>query len=272
METEARIKGLGEIVYVEAPFDKALIQLRQEGAKLISLRDLAYGRIETKDNSHISENGSYVKQGAIYVPGQKVIFTDNSPIIKNAEKATDCHRKGEEFYVDAKSYLEQVEKDKNKAPEKRKAIIFSSAEDFSIPTNRFADEEITRWAFKDKAKEYGEFLGNSKYKIKEMLFYLVNSDTKKSFARQMWLRRIGNGVRSDLYGNWDLNNGDRVRGVRDGKAGAKKIAEKIDAQPKKTFSIEQILKESVLTSDFALNQIKKLDNTLEQCHYIIIKK
>lgn len=210
------IEGLGEIVYVTAPFNKALAQLRKLGAHPISLRDLAYVRMESGDNSYISQNGSFVKQGAIYIPGQKVIFTDNSPKLRNTKKVTDCHRYGREFYVEAKSYLEQVEKDKSKAPEQRKAIIFSSQKDFSIPTNKFADEEITRWAFKDKAKEYGEFLRNSKYNIREMSVYLVNSNAQKPFAKQLWLRMLGHDGMSSLNGRLrDLFFGNYVvRGVQ----------------------------------------------------------
>ena len=216
MKTEATIKNLGEIFYVHAPIGKALDQLRKTGAETITLRDLAYARIREGAESHISQHGSYVKQACIHMPRNKIIFTNNSPILEidSVLWAIKDYRLKFEFNVDAKSYLEQAEEDKSKSPEQRRTIMFDSARYFSIPTNRFADEELTRWAFKDQAKQYGEFLRENGVNKISGIFVNVDS-SKEPFARQLWLCRINDGGRSVISSNdHDLGNDCMIRGLR----------------------------------------------------------
>lgn len=47
MKTE-HIKGVGNIYTIEKPFDEALGLLNQKNAKLVSSRDLVYGRIRRR--------------------------------------------------------------------------------------------------------------------------------------------------------------------------------------------------------------------------------
>ena len=209
---EADVKGLGEVHKVDKPFDEALKTIKQAGASVISTRDLAYARIEQGRNSSLCNNGSYVKEGVLYVPG-KTLFIRNSPLLNQrlVGKAVEAHRKGSEFYVDdklANKYQEQAEADKNKTPEKRKTLAINKRGGFNIPTNRFKDEELTLWLFKDQAEAYGNFLKENN--INEMPVYL-SSDSKKNFANQVWFGSLGG--RSGLLGdNWYLGCG-RVRGV-----------------------------------------------------------
>ena len=54
--TLANIKGLGEIVQVCNNFYNKLQELKQAGAKLISPRDEAYARIQTKGKENIGRS------------------------------------------------------------------------------------------------------------------------------------------------------------------------------------------------------------------------
>jgi len=214
-QLEAEVKGLGNVYSVEAHFDEAL-QALGKSKKIISLRDLAYGRIRTGSESHLSQHYSYVKEGAIYVPNHEPLFVANSPILRSASKATEAHRKGNEFYVNAKKVLEQAEADEKKDPENRKVLTLKQRKSYEIPTNRFGEDEVTRWAFKDQAEDYGEFLRENG--VDEMPVWLVGdqdytNNQSKPFARQLWLVGLAGG-RSDLVGDGrglDCDNG--VRGV-----------------------------------------------------------
>ena len=128
----------------------------------------------------------------------------------NAKQATQCHRKGIEYYLTDK----QVE-------EALADSVKLSAE--SIPTNRLGENEITAYAFGNQAKQYGEFLKQAG--IDEMPVWLT-SIKDKPFARQLWLYGLGGGYRSVLSGYCrNLCYCDRVRGVCDNAEGTQKISE-----------------------------------------------
>lgn len=183
--------------YIVAPFDEGKRALAREGHEIISLEEDAMLRIQEGANEDISKNGNWVREGAIYVPDKGIFLTKNSPIMSNAEGATNCHRNKKEFYLTD----EQVEE----------ALAYSVALSARpIPTNRFADDEITSYAFGDVAERYGQFL--KKEGVKEMSVFLTNTE-EEPFARQVWLRGLvsESGLSCDCR---DLYDSDWVRGAR----------------------------------------------------------
>jgi hypothetical protein len=74
-QIETHINGLGNIFYCnDSAFDDASKAVLKKSDELISLRDLAYGRIVDAKangnwkNSSLNTNGSYVKEGSLFVP------------------------------------------------------------------------------------------------------------------------------------------------------------------------------------------------------------
>jgi len=191
--------------YVEAPFDEGKEALAEQGYKIISLEENAKLRMQEGKDTYVSRNGNWVKEGVIYVLNKGIFLAKNSPIMADAKKATDCHRKNQEFYL-TNEQVEQALADS----------VELNVE--SIPTNRFADDKITVYAFGDSAKEYGEFLKEAG--INEMPVYLANIG-EKPFARQMWLGDLGNWSGLSGDGRY-LDCSGRVRGVRESAEGAAK--------------------------------------------------
>ena len=203
-------KGKLQSAYVEAPFDKAKETLEKAGYRIISAEENAGLRVQEGAESGISQNGNWTREGFIYVPKKGIFLTKNSPIMENPTEATNANRQGELYFLNDS----QVESSLVNA------VKVSKTE---IPTNRFADEEITSYLFGKNAKQYGQFLKGQG--IDEMPIWLANLQDKP-FATQLWLHGIDLGLRSGLNGNIRyLYFDSRMRGVRDGKADAKKIGE-----------------------------------------------
>ncbi len=215
------IKKFGKVSTFEKPFDSALISLKQNKEKLITSRDNAYLRILTGQDSVYSQNGNYTRESPIYSKEISLLVLD-SPLqnIELAKQAVQANRNRNYFQLEDKElferYLSQAEKDKKKAPEKRKVLILPSDETFEI--SRTKNFEFARGLFKDQAELYLKFLEDSKYKINSIKFYSVSKKTinkvENPIITQMWLCRLGSGVRSDLGGDdRSLNDNVRVRGV-----------------------------------------------------------
>lgn len=246
LEREANVEGLGEVHKVYAPFDQALIALRQKGIKYpISGRDLAFARIQTGERSSLSINGNRIREGCLSAPKSPVLFARNSPILtKQASKdATQSHRSYQEYFFDIAKYKEQAFQDKNKEPEQRRVLIYqrtkfniSTEGYFNIPTDRFSEEELPLWLFRDQAENYGQFLRDAG--IREIPVRLSDLDyidkQKSPFARQLWL--LGLDGRSGLYGGRCLYYYVHVRGVK--KTPKVSRAEKITPSLKHTKSPE----------------------------------
>lgn len=123
--------------------------------------------------------------------------------------------KGNEFYLTNEQVKEAL----------TDSILFKNSK--SIPTNRFAEDEITVFAFGKTAENYGKFLEQAN--IKKISIYLANFK-KKSFARQVWLHRLDDVYGFGLLGRGDLDCYNAVRGVqnvepRSGETKAEKTLE-----------------------------------------------
>lgn len=208
--------------YLEEPFNEGKKALKSDGYEVIGLRDNALLRMQEGAQSYVSQNGNWTREGVVYVPKKGIFLVKNSPIMANAKDATNCHRNGKEFYLTD----EQVEQ----------ALASSMIEltDKAISTNKFADNEITAFAFGDIAEDYGNFLKEND--IKSMPVYLVSLGDKP-FARQLWFRGLGGC--SELSGGDRLLGGDvLVRGVRSsGEASAQKI---LGSSRSELYTSEQI--------------------------------
>jgi hypothetical protein len=184
--------------YVGAPFDQGKAMLEAEKYSIISLEQNARLRMQEGKDAYVSRNGNWVKEGFLYVPKKGKFLTKTSPIMDNSVEATQEHRKGNEFYLtdaQVESGLANSVKLKDR--------------DFSIPTNRFGEDEVTAFAFGNSAKSYGNFLREAG--IKEMPVYMVDNIGDKPFVRQAWF--FGLDYVSRLGGDWYLNDDGRVRGV-----------------------------------------------------------
>ncbi|HLF53635.1 MAG TPA: hypothetical protein VI544_00480 [Candidatus Nanoarchaeia archaeon] len=197
-------KGKLHSAYAVGAFDEAKEALEREGYRVISLEEQAGLRIQEGANSGVSQRGNWTREGFLYVPNKGAFLTKNSPVMANAKRATDCHRKGREFYLTS----EQVEI----------SIITSvKVTDTKIPTNRLADEALTQFAFGKNAEAYGEFLKENGIDSIEVYF---GSSGNKAFARQVRLCGIDDDE-SELEGNGNFCYGiSEVRGVR-ASAGSK---------------------------------------------------
>ncbi|HLD37308.1 MAG TPA: hypothetical protein VJA86_01845 [Candidatus Nanoarchaeia archaeon] len=183
---------------VLAPFDEGKEILEEEGYKIISLQENARLRMQEGRYETVSRNQNWVKEDVIYIPKKGKFLTKNSPIMANAEQATDCYRKLRNFYLTPRQ-VEQA------LPDSVKLSVES------IPTNRFADCEITVYAFGKDAEEYGWFLKRAG--IGEMPIFIENL-RGKPFAKKIqlcWLEG-DSGICCTYVG---LDKRCEVRGVRE---------------------------------------------------------
>lgn len=207
---EYEIQGLGKIYRVYAQLDKALESLEKNDAQIITARDLAYARIALgieNLESTLSKHGIYIMEGTIFVPGYSTLVVSKSPIMEFPNKEIAAAKNNEPFYIDAQKYIEIVEEDRYKEPQERRVLDLGREQYKFIPTNRFAEEEITLFMFKDMAREYGEFLesvypyemrlpnGNLPDKMpveKCVLSFPADyvDKRKMSFARPAWISSV----------------------------------------------------------------------------------
>jgi hypothetical protein len=188
------IKGKLESAYVEVPFDKAKKVFESQGYRIISLSENAYLRMQEGKDAFISQNGNGIIEAFIYLPSKEIYLTKNSPIMENAEEATECNRKGKEFYINEKQ-IEQLKKDVNN----KLAVKFPETENYEIPTDRFGDDAITAFAFEKYAKDYGKFLKDAG--INKMPIWFADFKDKP-FARKLWFMNLSS--RSGLDGDWGI--------------------------------------------------------------------
>ncbi|MBI4158941.1 hypothetical protein HY500_01635 [Candidatus Woesearchaeota archaeon] len=187
--------------YVKANFDKGKEVLEQEDYRIISLRENAQLRMQEGKDAFVSRKGNWVREGVIYVPKRGVFLTRNSPIMANAQEATDCHRNEQEFYLTNHQIEESL-------------VDSVELSDKPIQTNRFAEDPITVYAFGDIAEQYGQFLENAG--IKEMPVSLLVTIEGRLFAKQMRFLRLIVGSKSSLRDYGCLSCNYYVRGIRQG--------------------------------------------------------
>jgi hypothetical protein len=194
--------------YADGNFYEAKQALESESLWIISSEEDARLRIQEGIKAVISTNGNWVREGFICVPGKGIFLVRNSPIIDNALEATQCHKDRKEYFLSD----EQAEK----ALADSANILKIPYDKELVPTNRFGDDERTKFLFKEFAQEYGYFLSNAG--VQKMPIYLTEKsyvqEQKMPFARQAWLASIG--AWSELCGLYydSLGYNCRLRGIK----------------------------------------------------------
>jgi len=226
-QVETQFNGL-EMLFVEAPFDKAKTALEKEGAKISPAQQVAQARIVDGKDSHVSQYGSWTAENIVYLPNGTIYITssDFSPILKHASEATEAHRSGNEFYI-SENELEEIIKtakeDRKMVYSKQRVYTQKKTESYEIPIKKFAKDSLAQFLFKDTAADYAAFLQN--VGIKEVPVWLVGAEhqkeQKKPFARALWFPDLGlwSGL---LGGGRDLGYGfGGARGVRNASEASK---------------------------------------------------
>ncbi len=205
MEKYILLKGeVLEVYQAEGAFDICVDKLKADGLELMTARQLAEARILGGANHPVSKSWSWVAESFNYIDGYILIASKTfNPLLQYpsfAKQATDCHRKGEEFFLNdvIVGYLLEGAKNGKVLQLKRKDVPNN------IPTNAFSKEpfkRITDFLFGDKAEEYGCFLRANE--IKKVPLYVVDkADAKKrskAFSRALWASDLSN--YSALYGS-----------------------------------------------------------------------
>src|SRR3989338_5334246 len=178
---EGVVEGLGKIMVTKAPLFEAIGQLERAGASsMISLRDLAYARMKSTKEDSLCDTGGFVVEGSVYLPNNPLLLVRESPLLNPAKKAEAEKIKREEALSDSADrrlenlhilgleefcdvYKGVAEEDMHKEPQERSVYLLRNEGnkiELDIPTNRFAEEGLTLWAFRDVAEDYGLFLRN----------------------------------------------------------------------------------------------------------------
>jgi hypothetical protein len=209
----AEIKGLGKIVEVYGEFHTNLRDLKEGGARLISPRDEAYARLQTRGKENIGQNfGTRTTSGFEYLKEQLPILRLNSRLMNPllAVRAAKANRAGNYFYVDSNNYKESLSlatKDKNKDPIKRNVIILPSRDSFTMSPEE--NWETFESILKDQAIPYFEFNGSiNVYPIDKEIVDTRNG----TILSGLWFRSIGG--RSGFYGYCGKNLDKVNRTVR----------------------------------------------------------
>lgn len=210
---EADVKNLGRVLYYDqGSFDVSLGAIKNKGADIITAKQLAYARMQRNKTHSLSQNGSYIKEGSLFVPKaeHKRYLLRESLVLENPEAVVQAHRAGKECSLgenfDVVKYLETLPKGSYLVLDNLKPVS----------TEGFGDDEKMVWLFGELAKDYGLFLNKAGVKQTGFYFYTDNDSgidaQKQPFANQAWLHRVDND--SNVYGNdRDLHYDGRVRGV-----------------------------------------------------------
>ncbi len=239
LEEFGKIKGLGGLYRAsDTHYDEALDALKSVNAEPISLRDLAYARINYVKYNKKPENGIffnnlkflntpfYVKEGMIdmYAHHYEPLFVSESPLLTCGRQLADKSlveyfkddraallNNPKEFQLNkeqVEKYLELAEQEKRRDPVTRKCLIVDLGNYYpSVSTNRFGEDELTLWAFKDMAEEYGLFLRELGVDKMPINLFLDRKKRSKSPVRQLFLE----GILSE-FSHYDIYNTKSKRG------------------------------------------------------------
>jgi hypothetical protein len=194
---ENYIEGLGQVVCCNfTNFTPAANRVLEQCDSLISMRDLAYIQITDAknskgyNNSTLCRNGSYVKEGSIaWTQGglvRRALLAESLLLDKKAP--TKTYKDRPYILGNVEEYLEQIGKDN-----------YCILKNKIIPTDGFEDFDETRWAFKDLAKAYGNFLKSEGLSEIELLIHPYEKPQKQEV-----LHNIGQ-IYVDSITTWTIN-------------------------------------------------------------------
>ncbi|MDI6737968.1 MAG: hypothetical protein QME12_05650, partial [Nanoarchaeota archaeon] len=219
MEEYTIAKGGALKVYgTNGAFDKCVDELKAKGLEVITAKQLAEARMLGGANHAVSRSWSWLAENFNYLPSGDILVASSAfnPLLQYpsaAQIATDCHRKGNEHFLNDEAVESLIEGSKHKD----KVLLLKRKDVPSgIPTNAFSKEAVTSFLFGDEADNYGRFLRENG--IKNVSLYVVDAayakEKRRAFSRALWALSLY--IYSALYGNYgDLNdNFGRAFGVR----------------------------------------------------------
>jgi hypothetical protein len=213
LKKEASVPRKGSVFYVEAPFDEEMKLFEENGLTLISAKDLTYARMRLGKDHSVSQNGSWIREGDLYVPARlagkaSIVLARDSFMLENPGAAVKAHRSGNEAKIDddkAVSVLEEAKKGS------KDYHVLESTE--SIPASKFGENATAVFLFGKLAKDYGLFLKDAG--TKAMPLYFDGNDHINSqgpYVNQLWLGRLnGNSL---ILGNGRSLVSNGARGVQ----------------------------------------------------------
>jgi len=211
VEVETRFGDL-EMLFVEAPFDRAKTAIEYAGGKLATAQQVAQARIVAGPDSEVSRYGSWVAENFVYLPSGKIFITKakNSPILKRPTVATEAHRNGIEFHIS-----EEEAASLEKLAVSGEVYTLKKDESYNIPIKKFAKDGLARFVFGDTAADYAKFLQEAG--AYEFQVFLAGSkyqkEQKAPFAQALWLHYVYYRSERDGYVR-NLYDDYWARGVR----------------------------------------------------------
>lgn len=205
MEGLRRFEVEGKEVGVtpDTQFNTGIRLLNENKLPLVHLRDLAFLRInDPKEDYSFRENGTYVRESALFYKENPGIFLRDSKITnpKIADLVVKRYEGQKELFV-VKSYyeshLEEALKQREFPVERRTAFILGEEEfkyideegNLFIPTSGERDTNLVNWFYRHQTEEYMRLLARSG--IEKMPVWLPKKeDCEKArgrFLRQIWV-------------------------------------------------------------------------------------
>jgi len=201
---------------VKGFFDSAFKELAEQGLEAASIRDIAYARVMSKEESEINTNGSWTAESFNYLPSGQIFIASKeyNILFKESSKAVKSHKEKSEFFLED-DYVEKLEsvasEDEWKKPEERRVFVLRERGIFSIPVKEFAKNEMAVFLFKDIAPQYAKFLTRAGI---EKVSVLISKPKDKPYAKDLWLSRLSGGSELDGgYYNFDQENNLRGSGT-----------------------------------------------------------
>lgn len=254
MERLETINGLGELHQDHSQWSTQVRSFRKIGIKPITVRDTAYLRLNSK-----YEGWTRTCHTPIYAKSSQIVLAMMSPLVTNlrlADRAVEANRNGNHFTTqDTEIYdrfAKQAEDDRDKEPEKRKAIFLPEKGVQVISAN--SDE--ARTLFQDQREEYFErFAPKEGIKLYPIGEEFVDSQ-KGTTIGYMWF--YGPDYDSVLYCRGrGLDYDNWAFGVKKTAAGTKKIKE---VQP---YSQKE-LKKHLNSARAAIDNLEQVISFLER--------
>ncbi len=214
-------------------FDKSLNTLYSNSLDPVSMKDYVKAVYNNPPRSVIELEGSFVKEGAVYIPGRKILLVKDSPLIERAtakdlaaklrpsweemKKETNALFKSGEWdkareiennwalyplYIsNANEYLDIVEEDRNKSPKDRRALdatkYFTDKSVVGLPADKVSEHELFQWALGDKINQYLAMYIQDK-NSRDIWISIGNSNIRdmgnSPHARQIWFSPAENEI------------------------------------------------------------------------------
>lgn len=170
-------------VHTPDPYDFYIMYryLTSKGLKIWNAEELALARAKADPEHSVNAKGTWVAENINYYPNGDTIISlrDYSPILKNPNAATRCHKNKQEYCPPNKIMNELRERAERNPEEARKsgALLLENLKT-RISTEAFGEEQLTR--FIGWTAAYGRLLDRRGFKDVEVYF---DKKREKPFIR-----------------------------------------------------------------------------------------